>query len=257
MRLLSYLAVLAIAFAAGSPGMAAQPFAGCLDEFWNGQAPIAVGEGYADALCNAHFATLYSETTETPLYSAEHLTRRQLEAAIHLHRAGQFHEDDRLPPAIASSLGDYRGSGFDRGHMAPDGDMPTRRAQSQSFRLSNIVPQNADDNRHLWADIEYAVRGLVLSTGDDAYVVTGPIFDQSRAFALHGRVKVPTLLFKAVYVPAAHIAGVYVAENGPGNQYQVFTPQNFQQDYGIDPFPGLPTTGISYRLPAPGRDRDW
>lgn len=257
MRLIPSLVVLAMAFAGASRGMAAQPFAACLDEFWKGEAPIAVGEGYADALCNAHFATLYSETTETPLYSAEHLTRRQVEAAIHLHRAGQFHEDDRLPPAIASNLDDYRGSGFDRGHMAPDGDMPTRRAQSQSFLLSNIVPQNADDNRHLWTDIEYAVRGLVLSTGNDAFVVTGPVFDQSSSLALHGRVRVPTLLFKAIFVPAAHLAGVYVAENDPGTQYRVLSLQAFQHQYGINPFPGLSTTWVSDQLPTPARDKDW
>jgi DNA/RNA endonuclease G (NUC1) len=32
-----------------------------------------------------------------------------------------------------------------------------------------------DDNRNLWADIELAVRELMLTGGDDVYVVTGPI----------------------------------------------------------------------------------
>jgi len=39
-------------------------------------------------------------------------------------------------------------------------------AQWESFVLSNVVPQNANDNRYLWADIEFAVRGLVLGDGD-------------------------------------------------------------------------------------------
>jgi endonuclease G, mitochondrial len=126
---------------------AEQPFAGCRDEFWAGQPPVAVGRSVADALCATHFATLYSGQTETPLYSAEHLTPNQIQAAIHRRRVDEFHEDGRLPAAVASTLEDYRRSGYDRGHMAPNGDMPDAKSQWQSFALSNFASEptfNAD-----------------------------------------------------------------------------------------------------------------
>jgi len=101
-------AIGALALFAGCPAraLAATLFAGCLDEFWAGQPPVLAVEGNADALCSSHFASLYSEQTETPLYSAEHLTPDQIHAAIRLHRDGEFHEDQRLSPDVASTLED-------------------------------------------------------------------------------------------------------------------------------------------------------
>lgn len=133
----SAVAIALIAQLVTLPGVAfaQQPFAGRLDEFWSGHPPEMVGTGMADALCASHFATLYSEATETPFYSAEHLTPAEIEAAVHLRRVNEFHQDTRLPRDVASTLEDYRGSGFDRGHMALNVDMPDARSQWQSFAL--------------------------------------------------------------------------------------------------------------------------
>lgn len=251
--------VIVVATAMGFQGQAnaQQPFAGCLDQFWASEPPALQVTGPEDALCATHFATLYSEQTETPRYSAEHLTPAQIEAAIHVHRDAEFHEDGRLPEAVGSTLDHYRHSGYDRGHMAPSGDEPDEASQFQSFALSNIVPQNANDNRYLWADIEFAVRELVLAGGDDVYVVTGPIFGNDDAPALNGHVQVPALLFKAVYDPAGGIAGVYVARNASGHQYWSLSLARFAALYGIRPFPSLTgsLTTMSGALPVPAMDR--
>ena len=195
-RWLGAIGVLALIAICPASATAEQPFAGCLDEFWAGQPPLTVGSGITDALCSAHFATPYSEQTETPLLFGRASDPDQIHAAIHVRRNDEFHEDERLPPSVTSTLEDYRHSGYDRGHMAPNGDMPDAKSQWQSFALSNIVPQNANDNRNLWADIEFAVRELVLAGGDGVYVVTGPIFGPDDPPALRGRVQVPELLFK-------------------------------------------------------------
>jgi endonuclease G, mitochondrial len=215
-------------------------FNGCSDEFWQHQSPSMTVQGPLYALCASHFATLYSSRTETPLYSAEHLTARQIYAAIHMSRNDDFHEDDRLPAASASTLGEFRGSGWDRGHMAPSGDEPDEQSQYESFALSNMIPQNPNDNRYLWADIETAVRELVLANEDDVYVITGPLFETNRAPALQGRVEIPSYIFKAVYDPAAGIAGVFVARNAPGREFWRLSLTDFRNRSGIDPFPGLP-----------------
>lgn len=251
------LIVLAAVVWVTRPASAQEPFAACLDEFWGGQPPSLSASGVLYALCASHFATLYSGQTETPLYSAEHLTEEQLERAIHQHRDDAFHEDDRLPEAVASTLDDYRHSGWDRGHMAPSGDEPDGESQFESFALSNMVPQNSDDNRHLWADIETAVRELVLASGDDIFVVTSPVFGASEPQPLRGQVWVPLLLFKAIYDPKAGIAGVYLARNAPGHQYQLLSVSDFERRYQINPFPELPekTSMDVGNLPTPVLDR--
>lgn len=233
------------------------PFVACLGEFWHGSPPALSAQGPLFALCASHFATLYSGESETPLYSAEHLTEEQVEDAIHQHRDDAFHADERLPPIVASTLDDYRHSGWDRGHMAPSGDEPDARSQFESFVLSNMVPQNSDDNRHLWADIETVVRELVLVSGDDVYVVTGPLFSASEPTSINGGVWVPLLLFKAIYDPKAGIAGVYVARNAPGHRYWVVSLKSFADRYGIDPFPGVTemVAASARELPEPAFDR--
>jgi endonuclease G len=141
--------------------------------------------------------------------------------------------------------------------MAPSGDEPDAGSQFESFALSNMVPQNSDDNRHLWADIETAVRELVLASGDDVYVVTGPLFGASEPASLCEQVWVPLLLFKAVYDPKAGIAGVYVARNAPGRRYWLLSLADFFDRYGISPFPGVSATiaAAAADLPRPVFDR--
>ena len=247
-------ALLAAALGIGHPSQGAEPaFSGCADEFWQHRPPSMTVEGPLYALCASHFATLYSSQTETPLYSAEHLTRRQIEDALRMPRHDAFHDDRRLPDAVASTLEDYRGSGFDRGHMAPSGDEPDNSSQYESFALSNMIPQNPNDNRYLWADIETAVRKFVLANQDEVYVVTGPLFDTTGVRALQGRVEVPAYIYKAVYDPAAGIAGVFVVRNSPGHEFWRLSLAEFRDRSGVDPFPGLPASieEDASKLPEP------
>ena len=106
------------------------------------------------SLCFDAFAVLHSGAARTPLYAAEHLTAASVAAARRVDRLDAFHDEDALPADDRARLDDYVHSGFDRGHMAPAGDMPTDAAQAQSFTLANIVPQNRELNRGLWAAIE-------------------------------------------------------------------------------------------------------
>lgn len=189
-------------------------------------------------LCFRAFAVLHSGITRTPLYVAEHLTRTSIEAARALDtRDSRFHPEARLPPEERGELSDYRGSGFDRGHMAPSGDMGDPQDDHESFSLANIVPQNGPLNRSGWADLEAYVRDLTAELGD-AYVVTGPAFNGGTLRRLNGHVLVPSHVWKAIYVPGQG-AGAWIASNDPSTKWEVVSIATLATLTGIDPFPKL------------------
>jgi endonuclease G len=170
-----------------------------------------------------------------------------------IRRDGEFHSEARLPAADQAQLGDYRRSGYDRGHMTPSGDMPDQAAQEQSFSLANIVPQTPELNRGIWEGIESAVRGLVRRDGE-LYLVTGPAFHGERISAIGpDGVLVPTSTWKAVDDPARNEAGVYVCKNKEVPTCDVVSVATLIRVVGIDPFPALPgaVKRVAMALPQP------
>ena len=91
--------------------------------------------------------------------------------------------DDFRPDPLVSTgsaqLSDYRGSGFDRGHLCPAGDMKLNQtSMSESFYMSNMSPQVAGFNRGVWKKLEGLVRNWAI-TESRIYVVTGGILTSS------------------------------------------------------------------------------
>ncbi|MEO6354862.1 MAG: DNA/RNA non-specific endonuclease [Burkholderiaceae bacterium] len=187
--------------------------------------------------CFETFAVLHSGLSRTPLYSAEHLTRPNLEEAKMLSRRDSYHAESTLPVRDRAELSDYAHSGYDRGHMSPNADMPTRSAQAQSFTLANMVPQVHVNNAGVWAGIEAAVRQLAMEEGD-LYVVTGPAFI-GNAISRVGNVLVPTHLWKMIYSPAQQRAGVYLITNDETHAYTAMSVSQLQQLVGVNALPGV------------------
>ena len=232
-----------------------QPTTGCERFYVLGKQPKIVEpklratlEPKMQDLCYRSFAVRYSGLTRTPIWVAEALSSRQLEYARSISRASEFQPDPQLEPEARSELDDYRRSGWERGHMAPSADMPTREAQAESFYLSNIVPQNGQLNGGKWARLEQSIRRQAFRS--DVFVITGPIFQNARQ-ALRKRVLVPTSLFKAIFVDGDG-AVVYVAENKANGRFDTMTVEQFKSVYGIDLYPGLPPLVRSSNLATGG-----
>ncbi len=227
----------------------------CPEHYFGGAAPDLVRPQLAAEtreLCFRQFAVVHSGVSRTPLAAAEHLTRDRVEAARGLRRENAFHEEERLPPEQRARLADYARSGFDRGHMAPSGDMATPEAQAESFSLANMVPQDPGSNRCLWEGIESAVRDLAVREGE-VWVLTGPLFQGEALRRLNGRVLVPTALYKAVYLPSRREAAAYVAPNAPGMDWRAVPLAELRDLAGIEAFPAAPAEARAraMRLPEP------
>lgn len=228
--------------------------AACPQHFFGGTTPTLSSAKLAlktRQLCYTEFALVHSGLTRTPLWVAEHLTPTRASGARALNRVNNFHADPNLPPDERAELSDYVRSGFDRGHMAPAGDMTTPQGMDESFSLANMVPQNSDNNRNLWESIERTVRDY--SERNEIYVVTGPIFQGENLQALKGRVLVPTHIAKAVYDPRLNAGAAYLTPNQEGDEYRIISLAELQQLSGINPFPNLPANvnQAVLNLPSP------
>ena len=96
-----------------------------------------------------------------------------------LDRSDNFRPDYRIPDIFRADLVDYRGSGYDRGHLVASANQrETELQNSETFLLSNMSPQDPNFNRDIWRELESEVRNLNLKPKIlETYVICGPIFD--------------------------------------------------------------------------------
>lgn len=93
------------------------------------------------------FVSEFDPATRNPRWVVERLRakdggRNSGAGSGAVSRVGRsFREDDSVPSHQRSKPAHYKGSGFDRGLLAPAGDMRSDEAMSDSFRLSNVSPQ--------------------------------------------------------------------------------------------------------------------
>jgi endonuclease G len=190
------------------------PFSECPQYFPNNTPPdFNQQEFHPRALCFSGFAVLHSGKTHTPIYVAERLTKQALLNSESIPRTNLFFEEARLPQADRAQLDDYKGTGYDRGHMAAAGNMGTEESKAQSFSLANMVPQNPENNQNAWRKIEADTRKYAMRAEGDVFVITGPVFEPDHLTIGDNHVWVPQHLFKLVYDPMANKAWAHWMDN--------------------------------------------
>lgn len=169
----------------------------------------------------------YDRQRRIPLWVAEHVTKENLKGSAS-RKHSKFLPDPAVPVMFSAHNQDYHKSGWSRGHMAPAGDNKyDQEAMSATFFLSNIVPQNVDNNNGFWNRLEMYCRGLTAKF-DDVWIVSGPLFlsESSRGTGKkyvhyevigNSEVAVPTHLFKIVVAEKEGsgnpLVGVFVVPN--------------------------------------------
>lgn len=210
-------------------------FEDCKDLFPAQQIPSTPQVGRD--LCFDSFAIYYSPQDKKPIYTVEKLNKEQL-SAPHPRRSNQFYEEARLPFLERSMLSDYRGSGYDRGHNAPAGDMSNERSMAQSFSLANMMPQARQNNQGIWAkNVEEPTRAYVKRAAGDIYIYTGST--GSNGSIGRSRVTIPSHLYKLVYDPSKNTAWGYWIENT--DEARMTPPITYQEL--------MEKTGIDFHLP--------
>lgn len=143
------------------------------------------------------FTIAYNEDHEQAEWVCYLLTKDKLESPV-CKRMDNFRPDTNIHYGSAD-LSDYKHSGYDRGHLAPAGDMKwSKQAMSESFLLSNMSPQVPAFNRGVWKKLEEKVRDIVLEE-DSIVVVTGPVLSNGLKKIGENDVSVPEFYYKIVF----------------------------------------------------------
>lgn len=150
-------------------------------------------------LCRDGYAVGYNYDTKNADWVAYHVTAESVN--ITNKRSNSFKEDTEMPDYARSTLADYKGSGYDRGHLAPSATMDfTRESMKQSFLMSNMSPQLPGFNRVGWRVLEEHVRDLA-NAYNELYVVTGPIYKGNEGTIGNG-VVIPSAFYKVILDPS-------------------------------------------------------
>ncbi|XP_029366977.1 endonuclease G, mitochondrial [Echeneis naucrates] len=174
------------------------------------------------------YVTSYDPRTRTASWVIEKLSPMSLSGPSD-RKYCDFREDDSINIFHRSTNADYRGSGFDRGHLAAAANhKSSQKAMDDTFYLSNVVPQNPHMNQNTWNNLEKLCRSLT-KRYLHVYVCTGPLYLPRQEadgklyvrYQVIGRnhVAVPTHLFKVLILEQVDGRGVelqsYILPNEP------------------------------------------
>lgn len=190
------------------------------------------------------YTVSYNPDWRIPNWVAYELTAQ--EVAGDLGRYDKFLPDPMVKgdPVVSK---DYSNSGYDRGHMCPAADMKwSEQAMKESFYMTNICPQNHNNNAGDWKDLEELGRDLAAKYGN-IYICCGPIVTDTRTTIGSVRqIVVPQAFYKVLLRQKADgqwTAIGFVMPNQAGNKplmTYMLSIDEVEQQTGIDFFPALP-----------------
>ena len=163
--------------------------------------PVMPEEKQGQIIQRTGYTLAYDAKNKTPQWVAWELTDKET-------RGKEEHTNDFQPdPEVIGTkvvTYDYSGSGYDRGHMAPAGDMKwSKQAMQESFYMTNICPQDHNLNTEDWNDLEMKSREWARRYGK-VHIVCGPIYKGIRnEYIGEHRVKVPDAFFKVILIDDA------------------------------------------------------
>ncbi|MCX6538217.1 MAG: DNA/RNA non-specific endonuclease [Acidobacteria bacterium] len=137
--------------------------------------PTAAGSDPSNYLMEKpEFALSYNKDLGRPNWVSWHLSDEWIGT---LTRVDTFRPDPQVPPDwYRVQSFDFSGSGFDRGHMAPNADRDKETSipiNQATFLMSNMVAQAPGANQGPWTKFESYLRTLV-EQQDELYIVSGP-----------------------------------------------------------------------------------
>ena len=172
-----------------------KPIAECAAQLPFGVPTTAVPN--TTVLCHTAYATLHDNNAKIPIWVAYTLTPKNAIGCV--ARTNAFVATAAIPKGQRAELGDYAKSGYDQGHLAPDGDMSwDQQVEYESFLLSNMSPQLPNLNRGIWKSLESNVRAWTYGNNQNYTIYAGNIYTKNSKTIGENKVVVPDYLYKII-----------------------------------------------------------
>jgi endonuclease G len=164
------------------------------------------------------YTVIFSYAYNLPRFIFELLTVDQLtldSTRTPAKRSSSFFTTTLPNGKLSATNRDYLKSGYDRGHMVPAGDFVwNKELKDETFFYTNINPQTPTLNRGIWANLESRIRDNVIKHSENAYVVTGAIFNPECLDKIGpDSLCVPVSYFKIVYFESRKTMFAFLFDN--------------------------------------------
>ena len=125
-------------------------------------------------ICREAYLVAYDAPVKIPAYVAYTLLPQN--ALGCWPRTNAFVADKSLG-GTGARPDDYAGTGYDKGHAAPDGDLSwSEIVEYESFLMTNMYPQHGSLNRGIWKLLETSVRGWAVQTNQSYTIFVGAFY---------------------------------------------------------------------------------
>jgi len=126
-------------------------------------------------ICRQAYLVGYDAAAKLPKYVTYELLPQNALGCV--ARTNAFAADQSVPGGATPA--DYAGTGYDKGHMSPDGDLSwDTQVEFESFLMTNMSPQAGSLNRGIWKLLETSVRGWAVQRNQSYTVYVGGVYNQ-------------------------------------------------------------------------------
>lgn len=127
----------------------------------------------AQPICREGYLVAYDAPVKIPVYVA--YTLEPQKALGCFPRTNAFVADASIQGGARPD--DYVGTGYDKGHAAPDGDLSwSQQVEYESFLMTNMYPQHGSLNRGIWKLLETSVRGWAVQLNQPYTIYVGAFY---------------------------------------------------------------------------------
>jgi len=128
------------------------------------------------AICRQAYFVGYDAPAKLPEYVLYTLTPPNALGCV--ARTNAFATDQSVQGGARPD--DYAATGYDKGHMSPDGDLSwDTQVEFESFLMTNMSPQAGSLNRGIWKLLETSVRGWAVQLNQPFTIYVGGIYNDT------------------------------------------------------------------------------